>query len=550
MMIKELINRRCGDGFVWQMAIVALSAAAFFALVVPFQTFMGNQTMFSYGCARLLAECVPYAMLLFVSLWVILIAAGALLWRIPSVLLVALLLCLYLETGVLSNALPPINGDLCILENAYQKVLDSAIWAGIFGLCAVLYKWLKTYAHWTALAILIMGIASLFDVRVDEKHSHACALQSGLCEKYQVIKSVKYSPGRNVLVFILDSLPATVAADVIGGDKSLKEKFNGFVAYRNNIAMHEGTVRGLPGLMTGHYFGKNDTSHANTMSIFGKDSFLYMGFENDTPTFFSGALFEYGYTNRRKVIEVAGAEPKVEPWSVFMRRTNETPYLNLYEIVLFRVAPFVKKFSILNLAIQRSRIAPSVKDERFVYDILANANVSTNAATMLGVFHTHGTHSPLRDRDGKRWQGVESVEGVHEAARFVLGELGRLFDVLRDRGIYDKSFIVVTSDHGSPIMSANPEEMGAASGALVVKPIGDRAEFGISTIPTSHCRISSMVAKAYGDDIDQKAVSGLLYCQKRRFVGRPHKTMHFYEWIYDENGKVSEKNDLGVFTCK
>lgn len=532
-----------------QILIVAISAAVFICVVLPFQVYLGNMSLFEFGWMRLLLECITYTAVLFAALVMFQVLGDLVVRHLVGVGIFAVLLCLYLETGILSSALPPINGDVHVLENAYQKVLDTSVLSAAVIVSVCSFKWIRCYVHWLSLVILVMGFASLFDVKIDQQSGVECEMSDGFCSKYEVAKSLEYSPTRNILVFILDATPAS-AADFVGNDEDLRAAFSGFVAYRNNIGMHEGTLRGLPGLMTGDYFQKNDSSAEYTMRIFGAHSLLSPYVKANLPVYFSGALFNYGYTNKKKDGILVEQQAENVPASVFLRNTTETPYLNLLEILKFRACPFAKKFSVVISAMNSKNVAPSVIEEKVLFPILASAGMSSGESCMLGVFHTFGVHSPLRDRNGNWLHTAESVEGINDAMYYVLSELKTVLQRLRKKGVYDNSFIVVASDHGSGIMSDNPEEMGAASAMLFVKPFGSTGDFHISDMPTSHSKISGLVKMAKDKDLTIEDVNSMLLTSRRVFRGRPHGTMHFYEWIYDEGGKVIEKTDLGVFTCK
>ena len=121
-----------------------------------------------------------------------------------------------------------------------------------------------------------MMVASLFDVGVKGRtKKNSSAFSDGFCSPYEVAKSVVYSPIRNVLLISLDAVPGDLVRDILVEEPDLREKFTGFTEYTNVIGMHEMTVRGYPGLITGEYYDPSDSLDAYVQSIFSEKSLLY-----------------------------------------------------------------------------------------------------------------------------------------------------------------------------------------------------------------------------------------------------------------------------------
>ena len=129
-----------------------------------------------------------------------------------------------------------------------------------------------------------------------------------------------------------------------------------------------------------------------------------------------------------------------------------------------------------------------------------------------------------------------------------------MFDVMRKRGVYDNTFIIATTDHGCILMKTNNVMHGAESAMLWVKPTGEKGEYRSSSIPTSHCRIANLVNVARAKDISYADIDAILETNRRLFRAKHGstwysmgKSIYYYDWIYDSDGKLLSFENKGVF---
>ena len=222
-------------------------AALFFALVVPLQTYLSNRDGFPFPVGSVLLELLLAFLAIFTTLFLGLLILDKILSKfgsgwlrvLPFAVVFAILVCAYLETGILSINMPQLDGDRLNFNSAYRKVVDIAALSASGVVSFGLVVWLRRYVVLFFGGILVMALASLLDVRPSSSVKTDCEMGGGFVPKYTVAKSMEYSTNRNVLVFILDSLPATTASDMLSANPALAGKFTGFVSYRNNIGMHE-----------------------------------------------------------------------------------------------------------------------------------------------------------------------------------------------------------------------------------------------------------------------------------------------------------------------
>ena len=549
-----------------QAIIVAVAFSTFFMLIAPLQTYLGNRGLFDFTPLELLSEIVPLTLVVFVVLLSVLLITELFLGRFLLVVAVAILACGYLESGIFSIGLPPLNGELVAFKNPFRSLFDTCLLCVIFVPLVACYKWTKGIIHWVALAIFLLSSASLFDVRSDEAGSPISGFSEGICPRLDVAESLRFSPYRNVILIILDSTPATIASQVVKENPEIQEHFPGFVAYNNNLAMHEMTIRGLPGLMTGKYLTPEMSANDYVLTMFGPDSLLIPYAEANDPIYFSGGLLSYCYTNRRLGDFTKISESLTKSGSVLNRNSSAVPYISLAEVVKFRVVPYMFKMRVLCdafYAATREMFKRDCSSEDFLFPLVASKPLQgEEGKTTLSILHTKGIHGPItRDRHGKLLpSATQEVAAHYEYGVYLMRKVGELMDELRKKGVYDNSLIVVAADHGLIVLRKGGLEAegsdghGAESSILWVKPIGASGDFSFSSIPTSNCRIADLIKQSECKNLSRREIDEILFAKERRFYAKHGekwwtfgRRLFYYEWVYDENGNLMSYENKGIY---
>ena len=496
-------------------AIIAASLAGLLALLVPLQSFVGNSSLYAYSLSRLLFELLPLSLLLALALFALLRLTGRWLGVFPHALIVAATVCVYLESGFLSAGLPEIDGGaMPELDSLARGLADAAVWAVVIVGFLVAARKLVGWFHWISAAVLLLGAVSLLDVRRDgaavsepTEGKVGCLAGGVRVNQMTVVANIRYSPVRNVLVFVLDSMPGTVATDVAKSDPALQEKFSGFTAYPQNIGMADCTKRGVPGIVTGRYYDPDEMPQAEyPLTMYGTNSFLKTYCDAGWHVAFSPDLLPYGFTTLPVEREVARDDRRSRDALAILHRSKEVPYLCLFDLVAFRVAPFFFKgpivYSKIRHAVKGRHSDGEFWGERNMYPTLAAAPANADPRPFLGFFHSWGAHPP--------W-----AKDQRTTVRDKLTRLGALMDVYRARGLYDRSLIVVTTDHGNgtaPALDGYPPQ---ASALLWVKPEGADGAFAFSDLKTSHAKICELVKASCGRRLTQDEVVRTLRTENR-----------------------------------
>ena len=523
--------------------LTAAAVAVYFGTVLPLQTFVPNTSNYDFGTVALLPE-------LLVATAGVFLAACALLWVSHRFLrgylrpvLVCLLTLAYLNAGVLSLGIPELNGELpAELDLVSRKIWDTALSVGLLTILVATFRWTRTWLHWVAAGVLVMGLASLLDLRTDERTTETAGSSGdSFAPVAALVDNLAYSKTRNVLMLVLDAMPGTSGVRALENDAALRAHFPGFTCYRQNVGMHDRTERAVPGMFTGEYYDTSQTLGAYMMTALGTNSFLRTYQAHGDAIYSMLDFFTYGLTTEPMTTRAAAPEP-TRP--LLLRPAREIPHLPLANVVAFRLLPFVAKGPLLKHDIHKLRVKANFTENAFehiLYPKLAARPFRTDGRQVLAKFHTHGAHGPYcYELDGSSAKPrPDDLETVRLASSNVLVHVGRLMDAWRKKGLYDKSFIVVCADHGrlpADPFPGNPR----ASAFLMVKPEGASEPFAFSDAPTGHQNLCALMKTACGKRLSAEETTAVLSAPKRVYREYDRRAKACLDWIYHADGRVEE----------
>lgn len=514
----------------------AFAFAFFFFAVLPVQSYLANRSLFRFGLGELEIQVSLRTVMAFAVSSLVLSVLVRRFGRIAvfGVLLVVLLG--YLETGVLSAGLPALNGDLSYYEgNRSRAWIDLLSLTGVAIAGLACYRLIRGSLIWVALALTALSAASLFDTHVEAKPDAADSIQAEKVAAKDIACAVTYSPDRNVLIFVLDTMSTEVAQEALAGVPGLREKFSGFVGFPNNVGMHQFTLPAMAGMMTGEYLQDPRRSQDYFHSVFGRTSVIREAIDKVWNVYAMPGSYDVGCCSRPISAVIADGLPPSR------QRVHGLQAWNLDEITRFRLTPFALKPIVLDAVRRGWDESVDCRSEPLMFAALASNGIRVDSKRTFLLSHTNGTHIPIiYDEDGNRLDSPDDTfSGNVRQAKYVLKCLGRLLDRYREWGIYDSSLIVVLADHGGDVWKGeSPNGLPArAVPFLWVKVPQSRGEFRSDDRPTSHARLAEFFRRSLDGDMSFEQAAGLLTCENRLF------RMVLYDgrildWTIDAHGGV------------
>lgn len=467
--------------------------------------------------------------------------------------ILALAICVYLESGILSNGLANLNGDLFLLHDRTRALWDAAVWAGVFVVILLAHPLLRNHYLLASLCLAGMIGASLLDTKHEKLADKSKLIVHDFVPFDTLIRDVTFSTNRNVMVFIIDSLEReqahAIMEDPEAGPK-LREQFRGFIEYTNNVGALPQTLVAVPNLLTGNYPDGSTSIADYAWSCYGPESVFRDYLEMGHDIFLSTPALGCGFATRTN--ETADLPSKTAS-SVLDCPGNGGDVWSIRNFSRWRFMPFVAKARVsFHTSIANGAEGPR---EWAVFPMLAQASVASVAPGTFFLVHTEGVHVPVQwNRRGEMLpSGDDSDRGCVEQGIFVMNQLGRLMDSFREKGIYDNSLILVLGDHGAHQEAKFREDKIAgilprnARPCLWIKPIGSMRDFRADAHPTSLARVAELLRATGRDVLSEEDIGEVLQSDQRRYRRMAMLEDGWTDWIVDQNGSfVVEKHLKGL----
>ena len=323
------------------------------------------------------------------------------------------------------------------------------------------------------------------------------------------------STTRNLIHIVLDAFPTQTFADILDADRAAFDRdWPGFTFFANHLGVHRNTFFSMPAMLSGVAY-RNEmpirqflTYHPSIFHTLGQQGYRLR------------SVSSYRSANIHPSPAFPGAEAAVRydiprPYGTY-RDYVAVAAAQLLDLSLFRHAPHAFKPDIYRdgqwLVQQRieSQWGPEVTAARPFGDAaflreFANGITRGNDAPVYTVLHLTTPHLPVvTDADcAYAPKSAPVPEDFANQARCALSAVRALLDRLRDLDLYDRSAIIVTSDHGvdlgyietedehplrgirSPAGVTLPRIESYATPLLLVKPFASQGPLQTSYAPTS-----------------------------------------------------------------
>ena len=429
-------------------------------------------------------------------------AFGVLLW-VQGNLLVA-------DYGLLDGA------GLDLASHAWRAPAEVGLWIGGIALAAVFAGAVTRAAPLASALLMALQAAVLLLPAIAPAADLASAPRSARAADtgWQLPPERIYelSRTRNLIHIVLDMFPSHVFAEIAAADRPAFDRdWSGFTFFSDHLGAFRTTRASMPAMLAGVVY-RNELPFDEFRARRANVSFLH-------------ALGQQGY-QLRWVTPLGGYGPAPSLPGVDASTYYRIPspygshrnYLavsaaQLLDLSLFRHAPHDLKANVYNEQqwLLQPRVAARMEveaaTERAAGDIrflreFAGRITPAGDDPVYALLHVIAPHPPIVVDADCRYLGKRlpvSTDSFDAQARCALSGVQALLDSLRALDLYDRSAIVVTSDHGLAAMTpddhplygmrspAGPLDRIAtdATPLLAIKPVGARGPLRTSDAPTA-----------------------------------------------------------------
>ena len=400
-------------------------------------------------------------------------AVGVLLWAQGNLLLA--------DYGLLDG------GGLDLASHAWRTPFEAGVWVCVL-LIAVIFANMVARVAPVACVALVMLQATVLVVPVGRMATADAPSTPGAETAWRLPPPEIYelSSTRNLIHIVLDTFPTHTFAGILDADRpAFNRDWPGFTFFANHLGAHRTTLAAMPAMLSGVAF-RNEmpfrefvARHPSVFHVLGQQgyrlrSLASRGHDHLNPSFPGvDAAIRYDiptpYGSYRDYVDVAAAQ--------------------LLDLSLFRHAPHAFKPDIYRdrqwllqqrIAARRGPEATAAQpfgDAAFLRDF-ANRITRGDDAPVYTFLHVITPHLPVvTDADcAYAPKSAPIPEDFADQARCALSAVGTLLQRLRDLDLYDRSAIIVTSDHGHTLDLIRPEDQHPLAGRSPAGPTLPRIE--------------------------------------------------------------------------
>jgi Sulfatase len=328
---------------------------------------------------------------------------------------------------------------------------------------------------------------------------------------------IQFSPSKNVLHVVLDELQSEEFRLAIDSDNKLKAALDGFTFFSDTLSVYPTTEMSIAAMMAGEAYRNKESKYGFIEQIRaqkgGVNQLETLGYEIGTHTFCVN-------------IPVSGCTNLNAP--ILEQNTAFYEAVKTLDIYAFKSVPDYLKQSIYNreqwlLLDMLGEEDGYLKFESGIAHLLFKefvdvVTLSDSNTPRYIFFHSLVTHSPTTlNADcsivNKAEQEAVTKRPALARVEFIkcgLGHFSALLEKLRELGVYDKTLIILSSDHGSsypdralnykPFLERGVDRsmLGRASATMAIKPFGATGPLKTSQAPVSLLDIPQTILAANG----------------------------------------------------
>lgn len=481
--VKEKVKRLLPVSLFWIMT---------YAIFVPSSLFLGNIDDFR------LDYIVVFPILLMVGLfiWCIINVTALCLvdlkWLSYYIALVfSGVVAIYVQGNFLNPKFPALDGaEINWSQYMTHAVISTCFWI----VCIIVMQFVIKL--WKQKAETVMKYASYFLTAVQFVSLIVLLLTT---QREEITKRAFAAEGEftvgteeNIILFVIDSMDASIMKEYLASDESYKEAFDDFTFFDNVVSGGAPTELGMPTMLTGIEYAPENNGYYQQEAWQEVELYDEMHEQGYDIRFYSDwdsvhGIDESMVENLTKVKEYG-----ILDYSDFTE--------NFYKLVNFYVMPQAVKnrFWLSTMDIQEQVVASDdiyrTDDVKFYKDFLRAEGFHTENEKTFRLYHLNGVHFPFKmDENAERIHDSSGTE--KQSMQGSMKIVTECIEALKTAGVYDNSTIIIAGDHGQHQdynLEVNP--------AVLVKRKNTSGEFQVNSSPVHFRNLTATMAEAALDD--------------------------------------------------
>lgn len=429
-----------------------------FAIYMPSSLYLSNINDFALDYSKVLPLIL---MVSFVALLIIYIIGFIIpvkrIFDSYVLIVFSLALGFYIQGNFLNPAFDSLNGNE-IDWSSYKVngIISILAWIICFVIPQVVYVLKKNVmdliAKWGSYFVTAMQLVSLVVIILTTHKT--------VSNDFAVTKNGEFelSENNNTIMFVVDTLDASWFEDMLLTNDYYKDKLKDFTYFNDAVAGGSPTILGIPTLLTGKIdmHAEQDTSDYYKEAYGNSTLFKELQDSNCQVKLFT-EFFYLDYCDKDNVDNL-----KMEQKYVVSSKKGFTE--TLYKFVSFYAMPqFLKQnfwlytgdFSQYVTLQDNTSDLYQMDDPQFYKDYKNSGITTQNKKDTFVMYHLNGAHGPYVMDENANAVPQDSI-GIDSQIRGSFKIITEFMDELKAKGLYDKSTIIITADHGGVDVYSNP----------------------------------------------------------------------------------------------
>lgn len=386
--------------------------------------------------------------------------------KLIAALTAALAVCFYIQALFLNGKLPTFYEDEAVFS-ASTIAVNLAVWAAAAACTVTACMKVEKLPLYLAAALVVIQSAGFVTAAVSmPKTEDAAAVFASSEGQFEL------SDGNNVVVFIIDTCDGRYLDPFMKEHPEVFEDYGGFTLYPNMTSHYSRTFPSIVYMLTGEEYYFDCPYREYVDSAWENESFISAAKEADTDVrvfiekpYYGAAsvdLLDNCYSYNSSDLSI------IKPYRMFIQFMKLSGYRDMPYALKSIFSYTAKDVRTYSTNLPRGE-AIAFADPDF-NDCLAENGISVSNSydSAFRFYHLIGAHG----KDGKTMP-------------FAFEIVNRYLDELRSAGLYDKTTVILTADHGMSQLSENLHLTDTATCLLMIKPAGADTTVPLATDSTA-----------------------------------------------------------------